>query len=674
MQSSIHSCQAPSKFDALKALVQNQFAAMVANGPLYCVELDRDEVWKTYLDAIPAEHRQTNACSCCKSFLRQFGGIVAIKDDKLITLWDFEFEDSEYGAAAKALRRYVARQPISAPLLNDVAKCGTDKNPDPKRGVVWQHFFVELPRQYVVRKDSIPTAQAAVRDNKNLLDRAVNEITPDAVATVLELISQGSLYRGEESKGVLTAFQQVQKQVLSIPANLRGNHCWLKSQEVGPALCRVRNSAIGTLLQDLTEGRELDAAVSAFERVVAPANYKRPTALVTPRMLDAARERLTELGLAQSIYRRLLTARDLTAANALHVHRAIRKDGDIFDDLKKDALVNPKSLSKVEEISIGDFLANVLPTATSVRALVENSHNGNFVSLVGPVHADTPTLFKWGNNYSWSYAGEVADSIKERVKAAGGNVTGILRISLSWHNFDDLDLHCIDPLGYRIYFRNKGQVSPSGGMLDVDMNAWAGTTRNAVENITWQNLPKNEGKYVVIVNQYSKRESGDTGFEVEMEFDGELHHMVVARNGETGKDNTVFEFTYSRKDGVKLIGSQGQSVAYASREKWGVKTGMFHQVQAITLSPNHWTESAGNKHVFFLLTGCKTDEKVRPFYNEFLTEELSKDRKVFELLGSKVEVESAPDELSGLGFSETLRNHLFVEVEGAFRRTLKVTF
>ena len=57
---------------------------------------------------------------------------------------------------------------------------------------------------------------------------------------------------------------------------------------------------------------------------------------------------------------------------------------------------------------------------------------------------------------------------------------------------------------------------------------------------------------------------------------------------------------------------------------------------------------------------------------EFLKEDLLKDRKVFEVLGSKVTVETAEKELSGVGFSETLRNDFIVEVEGKFKRMIKV--
>lgn len=661
-------------FDKLKNQVQARLAALVANGPLFFVELDRDAVWKTYLDAIPVEFRQANACNCCKSFLRQFGGIVGIKDNQIITLWDFEFESAEYGDAVKALRAYVASLPITGPYFNSFEKLGTDRSPDPKHSVVWEHFHMKLPRQFVKPEAAIAPAVGAARDDRNVLLRSVNEITPNAVATVLELMAQNSLYRGDESKGLVEAFQRLQKAALAISVGQRENWAWVASGSVGSALCRIRNSAIGTLLNDLTEGRDLDAAVSAWERVMAPASYKRPTALVTPRMVEAARDRLNELGLTSALERRLLNDRDLTVANALHVYRPTSRATDVFSQLAQDAVVNPRSLTKVEEISIEDFITKVLPTSKAVRVLVENPHLGNFVSLVGPVDPSAPSLFKWNNAFSWSYAGEVASSVRERVKAAGGSVTGIIRVSLSWHNFDDLDLHLIEPDGHEIMYTNKRIVSRCGGMLDVDMNAGGGTTREPVENITYQAWPTKEGRYRVVVHQFSHREHADSGFEIEVEVAGELYNFVFAKNGPTRKEHPVVEFTYSRKDGVKVIGSGATVTRYNSTEKWGVKTGVWHQVSAITLSPNHWGTDVGNKHFFFLLEGCKTDQRVRPFYNEFLREDLTVDRKVFEILGSKVEVQPSERELSGIGFDSTVRTHLFVEVEGTFKRVLKIKF
>ena len=62
-----------------------------------------------------------------------------------------------------------------------------------------------------------------------------------------------------------------------------------------------------------------------------------------------------------------------------------------------------KKLGKVEEVSIADFIAKVLPTAQSVEALFENRHAGNLVSLIAPVDATARQLFKWSNGFSWPY-------------------------------------------------------------------------------------------------------------------------------------------------------------------------------------------------------------------------------------------------------------------------------
>src|SRR6266852_5828521 len=47
-----------------------------------------------------------------------------------------------------------------------------------------------------------------------------------------------------------------------------------------------------------------------------------------------------------------------------------------------------------------------------------------------------------------------------------GAKSGAVQITLMWDNFNDLDLHCIDPQQEHIYFQHKR--STTGGELDVD--------------------------------------------------------------------------------------------------------------------------------------------------------------------------------------------------------------
>jgi len=661
-------------FEDIQKQVRKNLKKMLADGVLFRVETDREKVWQTYLSAFSEETRQSNNCNCCKSFIRQYAGIVGIKGNQKVTLWDFETDDEEYSAPIKALGDYIRSLPVAGIFLNPFSNCGTEKNLDSKRNLIWTHFHVALPKTFVVKEPG--SKEGAARDNKNVLQRSLEEITDDAVDTTLELISQNSLYRGQEFLGMIQEFKKIKDKYKKIKnTHHKDNFCWVESGTAGPAISRIRNSAIGTLLNNLSEGMDLDRAVTAFERVVAPTNYRRPeNLLVTPKMIESAKTRLAELGLTDSLHRRLLSTKDLTVNNSLFVYRSDKADLDIFDELKKDVTVNPKTLSKIEEVSIDDFIQKIIPTAKSIKVLVENRNFGNFVSLVGPKTTDGKVFLKWQNNYSWTYTGSVADSIRERVKAAGGNVDGVLRVSLSWSNTDDLDLHVIEPGGHKIYYPVKRILSPSGGTLDIDANGGDGLMENPVENIYWTNLPKIGGEYQIIVNQFDKRGNQNGGFETEVQFESETYNFSCASNGATGHNHKIARFNYTKKDGFTISGGDSKPSKYNSKEKWGISSGRFHRVNSICLSPNHWDSAVGNKHYMFFLEGCKTDERVRPFYNEMLRPELNQDRKVFEILGAKLEAETTENELSGLGFSDTVRNELIIEVTGKFKRQLRVKF
>jgi hypothetical protein len=288
-------------------------------------------------------------------------------------------------------------------------------------------------------------------------------------------------------------------------------------------------------------------------------------------------------------------------------------------------------------------------------------------------------MFKWPNNFSWSYAGELADSIKERVKRAGGAVDGDLRCSLSWFNYDDLDLHLVEPgtsrtviNGEEICFSHR--LSAANGQLDVDMNVGNGGSRNAVENITYPDRKRmREGVYKLFVNNYNKRETIDLGFEVEIEFDGVVRTFAYPKGVSAQEDVIVAEFKYTHEGGLEIVKSLPSS--QATKQIWGIPTQTFHRVSVLMLSPNLWDDKTiGNKHYFFMLDGCLNEGKARGFFNEFLTSELDVHRKVFEMVGAKMKTEESDHQLSGIGFSSTQRNFVLARVKGSFTRTLKITF
>lgn len=653
-------------FTDLRSELTKNFKRM-SSGRLFYVIIDREGIWEQYLQGFAEDKRQEHNCNSCKSFLRQYGGIVTIEDNKVVSIWDGMEVSPEYKGSIENLQKYIHSLPVTDLFFTEQKKCGTEKNRS-QEGLVWNHFYIEAPNSAVLKADAISAKQGPARDDKNVLKRSLEELTIEATETILELIAQGSLYRGKEFEPVLQKFLSLQQQYKTVEN--KDNYCWVKSLEAGSAISRIRNTAIGTLLIDLSEGLDLDAAVSKFEKVVAPTNYKRPTSLVTPKMVEQAKEKLSELGLVESLERRYANETDLSVSDILYTDRPSALN-DVFDEVAKESVINPRSFSKVEEIGIEDFLTNVVPGAKSISILLENNHLTNMVTILTAKDKEAHSLFKWNNNFSWSYTGAIADSIKERVKQAGGNVEGELRTSLSWFNYDDLDIYVIEPDGNKIFYGVR--ASATSGKLDVDMNAGMGASRTPVENIIWTDKNKmREGTYKVSVHNYTKRETKDVGFVVQIECAGEVFDFEFATSPSNGAFQQIAEFEYSKTNGITFKGETKSNVV--SKEKWGIKTNQFHKVTKMLLSPNHWGNRAGNKHYMFVLEGCKSDETPRPFFNEFLKPELDTHRKVFEILGSKVKIEDTSNQLSGIGFSETKRASMVVKVTGKFTRTLKVNF
>jgi len=654
-------------FKDLKKSVESNLNKM-QQSQLFYIEVDKDKIYQLYLDGFTDNLKQEHTCNCCKSFLRQFAGIVTIVDNKIVSIWDNLSPPKEYVESVKNIKKYIHSLSIHSTFFNDYINCGTDKNLDKESNVVWEHFHFKLDKKFIKPKDQIPTVNGRNSTTQSVFKRALEELTIESVELVLELIDQNSLYRGKEFEANLKQFLKLKKEYAKVKQSDKDNYCWTKSLETSGAITNIRNSSIGTLLIDLSSGMELDTAVSRFEKVVAPLNYKRPTALVTPKMIEAAKETLAQLDLIDSLDRRYATARDISVDNLLFIDKTSEVQ-DVFGEISKETTVDIKKLSKVEEISIKDFVEKVIPKTKSMEVLLENKHLSNFVSVITSQN-NTNKLFKWDNDFSWSYTGGITDSIKERVKAAGGNVIGVLRASLSWSNYDDLDIHCIEPNDNRIYFGSR--TSNTSGTLDVDMNAGYGTTRTPVENIIWTNPSQmKEGSYTILVNNYNKRETDNQGYTLQIECNGQITEFTKDINPNNRRDDIV-EFNWTRDNGI--VFKENVQSKTLTKEKWGLKTNTFVKVKQSMLSPNYWGNQVGNKHYMFMLENCVSDETPRPFFNEFLKEELNTHRKVLEIVGSKVKIGEDKNQLSGLGFSETKKDSVIVRVNGAFKRTLKVNF
>ena len=682
-------------FSVFKRAIDAQFQKLVQHD-LFVTVVDKDQLWDNYLASFPTgtnpmfRARTEHDCSCCRQFIRAVGNVVAIVGGRLESLWDVQIPDPAYQAVADSMARLVKSDRICGIFLHHERSVGTDKNfqtittgsPPVASVATWHHFHAKIPdrsnrgRNFYCRGEDIATKLGEKRALHDVLERSLRELSIEAANTVVELIANGSLYRGNEHAHAVQAFIRLKTMYDELPVGDRDKFVWSQISQVPEAVAKIRNTSIGTLLTELSDGMELEDAVRRFEVMVAPQNYKRPTALVTKSMVENARKAVEELGLTSALERRYARLSDISVNDIIFADRSARKamTGDVFDQVVTKASA-PQDFKRVESMHIDRFISDVVPHVNQIEVLLENRHEGNLVSLIAPKDATARPLFKWNNRFSWAYKGDVADSIKERVKKAGGNVTADLCCRLSWSNYDDLDLHMVEEMRprYEISFRSRGQKSPSGGDLDVDMNAGGRNSRTPVENIFYSNRANmREGRYYLFVNQFCQREADNSGFEVEIDYLGEVARFVYGKPVRQGQDITVVEFTYTHANGITI--HSGLPNTSVSRDMWGLSSGQLHRVNVLMTSPNHWESEAGlgNKHWFFMLDGCARDDEARGFFNEFLRNDLDSFRKVMEMVGSKVKTGPAITQLSGIGFSDTRRAELLVRVKGNFTRNLKI--
>jgi len=697
-------------------MLQEQFEKMCATGKLFRSKVTGDQVWEAYMRGFGEDpifrdpQSSVHNCNQCKHFFHRYGNIVAIgEDNSIMTMFDGE-TTGEYRESFRLMSemlRNASIEDIFVETFNYLhqapyARCSKDdlayalnldhtvkrytKEEAEKFGVVkpnetrtFVHFCVNVPCQFIhYGNTTVDAIQARFREDKKVFKRALDEIPSDTLQLVIDLIDQGSLLNGDTHKYKVVEFLNLSKQYNSLSEAEKDNWCWVKSYK--NYLARFRNELIGKLCVELAEGKDINAACQDWNKRVDPANYMKATAPITQQMIDNAKAFISENGYEDSFNRRCATMEDIKVSDILHANVG---DGNIkpvsvLDGIKPTSTRHKRSeFDGVEVVTIDKFMKDILPGCTSVEVFLLNSHKNNFVTLTTPVNKDSKPIFKWGNNFGWTYNGNLAgkSEIKEAVKAAGGFVNAPFRFSIMWNedgrSIVDLDAHAIEPTGTEIYYGSyKCRKTPvCGGMLDVDM---IDPVNVGVENIFWDEPERiKDGRYRFFIVNFNSRHN--SGAKAEIAYGDEVFTYVVDHEIMGRVDIASVHIKNGAIDHIEqskyLVDGSG-----VSKEIYGLETNMFHKVNLVCLSPNHWDGSVGNKHYFFMLEGAKAPDSIRGFHNEFLRPELLEHRKVMEVLGATLKVESTDKQLSGLGFNATVRDEVVLRLQGSHKRVIKVQF
>lgn len=604
--------------------------------------LTGDDVWDLYMQAIPEEHnqivreRREHDSNHDRAVIRNVGNLLFVVDGKFKTIWGGIDTGTWYDDVASHLNARLLDAGWCQFKVFTEESYGRKLNPDMHvEGHVWRNLEVTIHR--LQRPTGVKSAASIMGERNTNLDVLMRGMDTDAEAieTLREAAVAGDIYR---SADLLPALKQMSKAVKLANEPLAVVIEAFVLSDFSP---HGFNTLAGTAVKELAAGEDYEKVVANIESRLAPANYRRTSKPVSPAMVRKARETIDELGLREALERRLVQPDEVPLEHQVWT-RPAPEALDLLDSMAAEATPTqiPEGMPVVE-VEAANFLAKA---GEFKKLYLETSASaGNQVALTTSQYDPEAKLLSWDNPFGWSYtSSNTADAIVERVKKAGGKHEGALRVSLSWNNHDDLDLHLThDKSGDYIDFTWRSEW---GGELDVDANA-SKVVNDPVENIIFPVLSQlEEGAYIVDVVQFSKRQPG-SGFTLQVAIDGEVYEF---HSGSNVTMRNALELEYS-----------GGSVKITKVNSWltgglvAAKASLV-EVSGIVPTPNHWGGERGTRHDIFLVDGFQPESEVRGFYVEHLPRALNEHRKVFEVLGNRslIPAPAAPV-AGGYGFSRT---------------------
>ncbi|AMB48309.1 hypothetical protein [Methylobacterium sp. AMS5] len=384
-------------FDPMVRALQKHFlAGFTEHGRhLFTTDVDTDALYETYLSKVPAGQRQYHTCNCCKTFIRNFGGLVYIADDgrQFPAIWGSQQAPETYLAAVDHMRVLVREARVTGVFLSKERMWGT-----PEAGG-FTHFAIQPHREQVFmdRAKSAFEAMAEKRQDYGTLSHGLIDYKADVVAQALNLLKADVLASSEK----FVDAAQFLHELHSTRAGKRGaaaNNVVWKAVAMAPAgWAKPRSTMLGTLLDALKIGKDVEQLKREFGAKVAPLRYQRAQVAPTTGNIAVAEKKIERLGLAPSLKRRHARIEDLTLLWQPKAVRVAPAAGGVFGHLKAKGTQRMASLDVVARapapITWSKFARTVLPDALKIEVLTATMMK--MIGLTAAVEPDSPPILLW---------------------------------------------------------------------------------------------------------------------------------------------------------------------------------------------------------------------------------------------------------------------------------------
>lgn len=394
------SVESHSDYQPMLDAVRTQFAQV--RGPLFTTNIDGSALWSAWLGGLPEAERQHHNCNACRRFVEQYGGLVTIDDAGETTTAMIGRSAGIYAEAFDRVRDLVGRARITGVFVSSAPVWGLPSNRDRKHGCVWQHMHVVPPDVMRWRGAVLDAGQRAAElaQDYQTLCRALAEFKVENVRQALAIAEGDTLYRSEKVAGRLRWLVDLYEK--RADRRHRDNLTWLAIATAPAGFCHVRSSVVGSLLEELEDGRPFAEVKRAFDAKMHPLQYQRPTAPPSAGNIKQADEIIARLGSAGSLQRRFARLDDVRALWIPPAKKEPKLAG-VFGHLLASPAASTVAASG-PRVTWAKFAATILPSAEAIA--VRAPEHGNYTAFVTASNHDAPPLIQWDsedvrNPVSW---------------------------------------------------------------------------------------------------------------------------------------------------------------------------------------------------------------------------------------------------------------------------------
>lgn len=359
---------------------------------------DAANLFDIYIEYLPEEFRQRYVCNACRHFVERYGNLAFINADGTLepALWS-ETVHPFFEDAFEAIRNTIKKSKVTGVFLTDKAVLGQSVTGK------YRHMSIVVPFAKVLSKNNLCTPfemMAEKKEDFRILNSAIEKYPMDVVAQAVTILKSEVLYRSERCLGVGKWFFNLHTE-LNKTKDIRkqANMIWLAVAGAPAGFCHVNSSMIGTLLDDIAEGLDIQTVRRKFASKMDPTIYQRKQTPPSAGNIKRAEEIFEKKGLAKSLERRFARLDEIQTIWKPVEEKLEETTGGLFGHLlpKEEKVTSKVDLPEVK-MTWEKFQRTVLPEAEKIEFKVSNFRlSDSYTALVTAEHQDAPPIIQWDN-------------------------------------------------------------------------------------------------------------------------------------------------------------------------------------------------------------------------------------------------------------------------------------